>query len=73
MTFKDLQKVIESQPDYSASQQSDMEQRRRGKPFWLWDSAKHKVKDRTHKGDCCFNDIIGFTKEERKEISHLRS
>jgi hypothetical protein len=59
VTFKDVQKVIESQPDYTTSQQSELLQRVRGKPFWIWDKANHRDKDRTYRGDCCFTDIIG--------------
>jgi hypothetical protein len=36
-----------------------MLQKCRNKPFWIWDSANHREKDRTHHGDCCFTDIIG--------------
>jgi hypothetical protein len=36
-----------------------MLQRLRGKPFWIWDKANHRDKDRTYRGDCCFTDIIG--------------
>jgi hypothetical protein len=36
-----------------------MLRRVRGKPFWVWDKANHREKDRTYKGDCCFTDIIG--------------
>jgi hypothetical protein len=35
LTFKDLQKAIESQPDYTTLQQSEMLKRLRGKPFWI--------------------------------------
>jgi hypothetical protein len=59
MTFKEVQHLLESQPDYSSSQQSEMLRRVRGKPFWVWDKANHREKDRTYKGDCCFTDIIG--------------
>ena len=59
MTFKEVQHLLESQPDYSSSQQSEMLQRCRGKPFWIWDKANHREKDRTWRGDCCFTDIIG--------------
>ena len=46
VTFKDLQKVIESQPDYTSysSQQSELE-RLRGKLFWIWDQQEHKQED----------------------------
>jgi hypothetical protein len=59
VTFKEIQHLLESQPDYTTSQQSEMLQRVRGKPFYIWDSANHREKDRTHGGDCRFTDIIG--------------
>jgi hypothetical protein len=59
MTFKEVQHLLESQPDYTTSQQSEMLQRVRGKPFWIWDKPTHREKDRTNRGDCCFTDIIG--------------
>jgi hypothetical protein len=41
--------------------------RLRDKPFWLWDPTSHKQADRTAKGDCCFNHIIGLPKKENRE------
>jgi hypothetical protein len=66
VTFRDLQKVLQSQHDYSSSQQSEILQRLRDKPFCVWDSTTHKDKDRTNKGNCCFNDIIGLPKKNGK-------
>jgi hypothetical protein len=62
VTFKDLQKVIESQPDYNSSQHSELE-RLRGKEFWWWHPSEHKYRDRVLKGDCCFNHIIGLPRK----------
>jgi hypothetical protein len=62
MTFKDLQRVIESQP---ASDNNQL-QKLRGKEFWWWDSTEHKRRDRTYKGDCCFNHIIGLPRKDGK-------
>ena len=59
VTFKELQHLLESQPDYTTSQQSEMLRRLRGKPFWVWNKANQREKDRTHGGDCCFTDLIG--------------
>ena len=60
VTFKDLQKVIQSQ---SQSQPNSEQQQKlykiRGKAFWYWDKKAHKERDRASKGDCCFNHIIG--------------
>ena len=45
MTFKDLQKVIQSQQ--SGPEQTQVLQRLRDKPFWIWDSKQHKQEDIT--------------------------
>jgi hypothetical protein len=63
MTFKDLQKLIQSQSQGSASSQSVALQRLRDKPFWIPDASKHKPKDRATKGACCFNHIIGLPRK----------
>ena len=65
MTFRDLQKVIESQPDYSTQEQSQLE-RLRDKAFWHWDLGEHKEKDKSSKGDCCFNHIVGLPRKDGK-------
>ena len=57
MTFKDLQKLILSQ---SSPEHSQLLQRLRDKPFWIWDKKQHKQEDIKTKGDCCFNHIIGL-------------
>jgi hypothetical protein len=61
--FKELQRVIESQP----GQGLDQLQKLRGKPFWYWDQKKHKEKDRATKGECCMQHIIGLPKKDGKE------
>jgi hypothetical protein len=61
VTFRDLQKVIES---HTGPEQSQLLQRLRNKPFWIWSETEHKVKDRIHKGDCCFNHIIGLPRKD---------
>jgi len=45
VTFKKVQHLLESQPGYFDSQQSEMLRRVRGKPFWIWDKAIHREKD----------------------------
>ena len=54
MTFKDLQKLVQSQPGLG---QSELLQRLRDKPFWYWDPKQHKQEDIKTKGDCGFNNI----------------
>jgi hypothetical protein len=60
VTFRDLQKVLQSQPDYYSSQQSEMLDRLRGKPFWYWNNGRHNEVTRSSKYDCCFNHIVGL-------------
>ena len=64
MTFKELQKLVQSQ---SGPEQSQLLQRLRDKPFWIWDQTTHKQEDIKTKGDCCFNHIIGLPKKDRVE------
>jgi hypothetical protein len=63
LTFKDLQKLIHSQ---SNSEQIELFQRLKNKPFWIWNVEQHKQEDRRTKGDCCFNHIIGLPTKENK-------
>ena len=66
MTFKDLQRLVQSQ---SGLEQSQLFQRLRNKPFWIWDQAKHKQEDIKTKGACCFNHIIGLPRKDGIEKS----
>ena len=72
MTFKDLQRLISSQPDFSSSNNSPQQlllTKLRNKPFWLWDSTRHKEKARVSRGHCCFNHIIGLPRKDGIEKS----
>jgi hypothetical protein len=68
VTFKDLQRLVESQPDYDNPEQQSQLERLRGKAFWHWDRGEHKQKDKDRKynGDCCFNHIIGLPRKDGK-------
>jgi hypothetical protein len=59
MTFKDLQKLVQSQ---SNPEQYVMFPRLKNKPFWIWDQKQHKQEDIRTGGDCCFNHGIGLPK-----------
>ena len=48
MTFKDLQRLVQSQ---SGPGDNQILQRLRDKPFWLWDPTSHKQADRVHVQD----------------------
>lgn len=64
VTFKDLQKLVQSQ---SSPEQSQLLQRLRDKPFWIWDQQQHRQEDIKTKGDCCFNHIIGLPIKNKVE------
>jgi len=63
VTFKDLQKLVQSQ---SSPEQNELSQRLRHKPFWIWDQLQHRQEDIKTKGDCCFNHIIGLPKKDNQ-------
>jgi hypothetical protein len=67
VTFKDLQKAIQSQQ--SGPEQSQLLLKLRDKPFWISDPSKHKEKDRSGKGECCFNHIVGLPRKDGIEKS----
>jgi hypothetical protein len=64
VTFKDLQKLVQSQ---SGPEQSQLLQKIRDKSFWIWNKEQHKREDITTKGDCCFNHIVGLPRKDNQE------
>ena len=64
MTFKDLQKLVQSQ----RAELGPKLQRLRDKPFWYWERNRHAEKHRASKGRCCFNHIIGLPKKDGKRL-----
>jgi hypothetical protein len=66
MTFKDLQKLVQSQSELNAVLQI------RDKPFWIWDRDQHRLEHIKTKGHCCcFNHIIGLPKKDNKDMPLL--
>jgi len=61
VTFKDLQKLVQSQ---AGPEQSQLLQLLGDKPFWIWNPTQHKREDIKTKGDRCFNHIIGLSRKE---------
>jgi hypothetical protein len=64
VTFRDLQKLVQSQ---SSPEHNQLLQRLRDKPFWIWNQSEHKQEDIKTKGDCCFNHIIGLPTKDKQE------
>jgi hypothetical protein len=71
VTFKDLQRLISSQPDANHFPNNPQENlllaKLRNKPFWLFDAVSHREKNKSHGGYCCFNHIIGLPRKDGKE------
>jgi hypothetical protein len=65
VTFRDLQKLIESNQSQSQSpEQTKAFQRLRDKKFWHWDKVSHQEAEKKNRGDCCFNHIIGLPRKD---------
>ena len=68
VTFKDLQKVIESE---SEPEDFILLQRLKDKPFWIWDQEQHKQEDIRTKGQCCFWHIIKCPQKDGHDMPVL--
>jgi hypothetical protein len=64
VTFKDLQKLVQGEAQASNEKIFPLLQKLQGKAFWYSDPVEHKKRDRTTKGDCCFNHIIGLPQKD---------
>jgi hypothetical protein len=51
VTFKDLQKLVQSQSSSTTPEQSKLFERLKNKTFWIWDIEEHKLEDIKTKGD----------------------
>jgi hypothetical protein len=66
VTFKDLKKRLSLQTA-AQQQQSELFEKLRNKPFWIWNVEEHKKEDIRTSGDCCFNHIIGLPQKDRND------
>jgi hypothetical protein len=66
VTFKDLQKLIQSQQSSPELNTISYD-----KPFWIWDRDQHKEEHHKTKGSCCFNHIIGLPKKDDHDMPLL--
>jgi hypothetical protein len=64
VTFKDLQRLVQSQ---SNEEQNQLLTRLRDKPFWIGNTKQHKQEDIKRNGECCFNHIIGLPRKDGVE------
>jgi hypothetical protein len=65
MTFKDLQKAVQS---LAGPEPSQLLLQLKDKPFWIWDRDQHKLEHQNTKGSCCFNHIIGLPQKDDHDM-----
>jgi hypothetical protein len=70
VTFKDLQKAIQSQ-----AQQSDIDINLQAKlqslPLWIFDKEQHKQQDLKTRSNCCFWHVIGLPQKDGHDMPVL--
>jgi hypothetical protein len=68
MTWKELQKVVQSAPESSSN---ELVIKLRNKPFWIFDKEQHRQEDIRTKGQCCFWHIIKPPQKEGHDMPVL--
>jgi len=71
LTFKDLQKLVQSAEAGSSQIGNITNLRLQGKPFWIFDREQHRQEDIRTKGHCCFNHIIGLPQKDGHDMPLL--
>ena len=62
LTFKDLKKRVSLQ----TTQGSQLFERVKDKPIWIWNIEEHKQEDIIRNGSCCFNYVVGLSIKGRR-------
>jgi hypothetical protein len=70
VTFKDLQKVVQSNGQITAGL-VDLQAKLQNKPFWIFDKEEHRQGHIRTKGQCCFWHIIGCPKKDGHDMPVL--
>jgi hypothetical protein len=70
MTFKDLQKVVQSQSNGQITS-VDLQTKLQDKAFWIFDKEQHKQEDIRTQGQCCFWHILGCPRKDGREMPVL--
>jgi hypothetical protein len=68
VTFKDLQKLVQSNGQITSS---DLLSKLQNKPFWIFDKEQHRLEDIRTKGQCCFWHIIGCPQKDGHDMPVL--
>ena len=71
MTFKDLQKLIQSQAE-QIRDISNLQAKLQGLPFWIFDTEEqHKQQDLKTRSNCCFWHVIGLPQKDGHDMPLL--
>jgi hypothetical protein len=72
VTFKDLQKVVQSEAEYSNTNANvDLIDKLQGLPFWIFDQDQHRFEYRTSKSKCCFWHAIKCPQKDNHDMPVL--
>jgi hypothetical protein len=67
VTFKDLQKLVQSRADEAGPSVRFSQ----GLPFWIFDQDQHRLEHRRTKGRCCFWHSIGCPQKDNHDMPVL--
>jgi predicted NACHT family NTPase len=70
VTFKDLQKVVQSNGQTTAGL-VDLQAKLQNKPFWIFDKEEHRQGHIRTGGQCCFWQGIGCPQKDGKDMPVL--
>jgi hypothetical protein len=68
LTFKELQKLVDSQSDTLTI---DLQAKLHDKPFWIFDKEEHRQEHIRTGGQCCFWHGIGCSQKDGKDMPVL--
>jgi hypothetical protein len=70
VTFKDLQKAIQSQAE-QVDANINLQAKLQGLPFWIFDKEQHKQQDLKTRSNCCFWHVIGLPQKDGHDMPVL--
>jgi hypothetical protein len=72
VTFKDLQKLVQSQAEQIASRSNlGLDAKLQGLPLWIFDEEQHRLQDIKTKSNCCFWHVIGLPQKDGHDMPLL--
>ena len=72
MTFHDLQKIVQQSQSQSDAEQSELLQRLRDKPFWIWGPKAAQTRGHQNKRGLLFQSYHRLTKKRWNREINIR-